>query len=173
MKPFIHPLIPAILVCGSAVGAIGVVVAAADFPDATVAIQRAAESSYEAVVLVLIVLTTFGLFTWAVRCWITQAATREDRLAQRVTALEDKITERLLTALDKSSDAINHNSDSLRRINEVLTGLSAQMERFGDGVLQLERSIQDHDSKVEEQVARAAGVVEHRRQRQERQNTDG
>jgi pimeloyl-ACP methyl ester carboxylesterase len=158
MKSFIHPLIPTILVCGSAVGAIGAVVAAADFPDATVAIQRAAESSYEAVVLVLIVLTTFGLFTWAVRCWIVQAAAREDRLSQRVTTLEDKITDRLLTTLDKSSDAINHNSDSLRQINEVLTGISAQMERFSDGVLQLEMSIRDHDAKVEEHVARAAGI---------------
>ena len=156
MNALVHPLTQIALLSGFGVSAI--LSAQMALPDPSVAIQRAAEHGYESVLIVLIILTIFSLFTWAVRSWISQEAVREERLANRVTSLEDKITDRLLAALDKSSEAIIRNSESLENIHDALEHLSSQMERFGDGVERIEASLKEHDSRVEENIARAAGT---------------
>lgn len=144
----------------SATGAVVVAqTAASAVPDAQRAIDEAAQHGYEAVVLVLIILTVFALFTWAVRCWIMQSIMRDERLANRVTALEDKITGQLFTALGESTKAINHNSDALKKIDGALESLTAQVSRFGDSLIRLETVIRDHDARVDEYTARAAGEI--------------
>jgi len=150
----VHPLTIIALVSGF----VSAMLSADAVPDTSVAIQRAAEHGYESVVIVLIVLTIFTLFTWAVRSWITQEAVREERLANRVTCLEDKITDRLFAALDKSSEAIIRNSESLENIHDALENLSTQIARFGDGVNRIEIALKEHDSRVESYVAKAAGI---------------
>lgn len=119
------------------------------------AIKLASQHGYESVVLVLIVLTVFSLFTWAIRGWISQAAERENRLSTRVTSLEDKITERLLTALDKSSEAIQSNSRGLESITTALGVLTAQITRLGDNLGRLEDKLMEHDARVPELIKAA------------------
>jgi Na+/phosphate symporter len=127
----------------------------AQTPGVDTAVQLAAQHGYESVVLVLIVLTVFGLFTWAIRGWISQAAEREDRLSSRVTSLEDKITERLLTALDKSSEAIQSNSRGLENITAALGVLTTQIQRLGDNLVRLEDKLTEHDARVPELIKAA------------------
>jgi signal transduction histidine kinase len=125
---------------------------------AETAIDMAAKHGYESVVLVLIVLTVFSLFTWAIRGWIQQAAERENRLSTRVTTLEDKITERLLTALDKSSEAIQQNSRGLENITAALGVLTAQITRLGDNLVRLEGKLTEHDERVPRLIEEAREV---------------
>lgn len=126
------------------------------------AVKLAAQHGYESVVLVLIVLTVFSLFTWAIRGWISQAAERENRLSQRVTSLEDKITERLFTALDKSSEAIQSNSRGLENITAAIGVLTTQITRLGDNLVRLDGKLTEHDERVPRLIEEAREVERQR-----------
>lgn len=79
-------------------------------------------------------------------------------LREQLHKLEDKMTDRLIVTVEKSTEAMQHNSDALKQINESLTNLAMQMERFGDGLTRMEHEMREHDSRVKESIAKAAGL---------------
>lgn len=85
-------------------------------PGAEQAIESAAGRGYEAVVLVVILLSMFGLMGYVIRYWLQKAGEREDktmsqaferetRLSARVTDLETFVREKLIQALSESTKA--------------------------------------------------------------------
>lgn len=104
----------------AAVSAYAAVVFAQMPPGTDKAIEAAANRGYEAVVLVLIVLVVFGLFAWAIRGWITQAQVREERLAKRVTDLENIISTTLIKMATDTTAALNLSSASSAKLTEAL-----------------------------------------------------
>lgn len=85
-------------------------------PGTEQAIQAATQRGYEAVVLVVILLSMFALLGYVVRYWLQKSSEREDktmsqaferetRLSARVTDLETFVREKLLAALNESTKA--------------------------------------------------------------------
>lgn len=92
----------------------------AQIPGADEAIKTAVGSGYEAVLVAMIVLSGFALFCWAIRGWITQAAARETRQAERITKLEEAINERLFRVAIDSTAATNAVTTALQKLTEAL-----------------------------------------------------
>lgn len=127
-------------------------------PGVNEAVNAAGHHSYEAVVMVGVVCTVFALFTWAVKSWISQGAERETRMADRVTTLEDKITERLFVISGDSCRAMNATGQSLAEITQVLKELRDQMEHISNSLAGLEALIKSHDAQVESNIKRIEGA---------------
>lgn len=111
-------------------------------PGADEAIKAAADhGNYEAVVLVIVMLSGLGFFGWLMKVVmsrhlateeriLTEAKVREERLAARVTALEDLVNVKLFEVVGKTNETMGRMlsaSDSLVRAAE---GMCNSMTRF-------------------------------------------
>ena len=66
----------------------------------------AATGRYEAVVLVVIMLTVISFLVYLVRAVMVQASERESRLAKRIDTLEDFIRTELMKAMNENTKAM-------------------------------------------------------------------
>lgn len=93
-------------------------------PGADEAIAAASRSGWEAVLLVVVMLAVCSAFWLVMNKNMNEAKTREDRLAARVTQLEDVIRTELLGALKMNSETMGkvlQASDSIVRAADRMT----------------------------------------------------
>lgn len=98
-------------------------------------------------------------------------------LRERIHNLENMVTERLFATAKESAEALKLSSDTLKGINTSLVGLANEMHLFDETLKRVETSLTDHDRRVAEYVAQAAGIdpktlerVQRRQERVERHN---
>jgi hypothetical protein len=91
------------------------------------AIEQAAKTGWEAVVVVVILLSFLAaiafLAKWFVNSFdkqLTAAVTREERLATRITALEDFIHTTLLTLIATTNKALSETTEAIGRLTQTL-----------------------------------------------------
>lgn len=100
-------------------------------PGTDIAIESAAAHGYEAVVIVVVLLSVMALMAWMVRFWISQATIREDRnqsqavareerLAARVTELERLIHDQLMAALREATLAMREQVTTAQALVQAL-----------------------------------------------------
>jgi hypothetical protein len=101
----------------------------AQLPGTDEAIKAAADKGWEAAVLVVLVISGFAFFGYMFRQFSTQSAVREERLAARVTHLEDLIRERLFGTIESNGALISKMVDATVEIvavcREMRTALAA------------------------------------------------
>lgn len=151
----------------------------AQIPGAEEVIKSAVASGrgYEAILLVIIILSGITLVGFLIKMWVTKSSEREDRilaqavdreirLSGRVTTLEDFVKTSMLTALTEvtkanitmgmaateQGKAINDLTTAFR---EALHELSQKLASLGESLLRLEKQMADHDANVEHNVERA------------------
>ena len=113
-----------ILLIATAVFAVGqtaalaTVLPLAQIPGGDRAIEEAAKSGWEAVFLVVMMLSSFALFGYLIRVWVTKTAEREDsmlrqaiereeRLGNRINVLEDFNRNTLLEVIQNNAQVIS------------------------------------------------------------------
>lgn len=102
----------------------------AQLPGAEEAIEAAARRGWEAVLLVVIILSTFVCFGWVIRRLMAEASTREDRLAARVTHLEEMIRTELMAALRQNSEVMGKVLSAADAIVRAADRMTQTLDRF-------------------------------------------
>lgn len=141
-------------------------------PGADEAIRAAASRGWEAVVLVVIMISVLCLLGWIVKVWITrasqredkileQALAREDRLAKRIDALEDFIRTSLMDALHENTRAMLNISVASGEITKAMSDLIGALHTtrvcFATGDQQV-KLIETIAAKVSKEIVSAVGT---------------
>jgi hypothetical protein len=103
-------------------------------PGVQEAVTAAAARGWEAVVLVVLVLSGFSFFAYMFRQYSSAAQERETRLSARVTHLEDMIREKLFSLIEDNGKLIAQMIEQSTRLVEVCDTLMESMHTF-DSVL--------------------------------------
>lgn len=99
-------------------------------PGAEEAIEAAATHSWEAAVLVVLMIVIVSTFAWMIRVILNDARTREERMAKRLSDLETEIRTELFAQLRQNAEVIQRSiscSDSMVRAAERMI---ATLDRF-------------------------------------------
>ena len=94
------------------------------------AIRSATVRGWEAVVLVILIISGFGFFAYMFRSFADQARDREQHYNIRVTGLEDMIRERLFSCLDEHARTIREMTAASGRLIEVCVHISNALQQF-------------------------------------------
>ena len=110
----------------------------AQIPGADQAINAAVEQgSWEAVVLVVIMLSCVGFLVYIVRTIMTQAMAREERLAKRIDILEDYIRTSLMQAMKENTQAMLgltvQNTENTKALTDLIEALHTTRICFATG----------------------------------------
>lgn len=109
----------------------------AQIPGADEAIAAASRSGWEAVVLVVVMLTCVGFLVYVVRTIMAQALAREERLSKRIDALEEFIRTTLVTALQDNTKAMLNTSvqaaESTKALSDLIESLHTTRLCFATG----------------------------------------
>jgi len=93
-------------------------------PGADKAIESAATHGYEAIVVVIVLLTLLGAVGWLMRAlWSIN-----QRLADRVTSLEGKIEDRLMTIVENTSAQLASNNVVMEKTIGAINNLEKAVE---------------------------------------------
>ena len=99
-------------------------------PGADEAIKAAASRGWEAVLLVVIVVATFCFFGYVLRRVLDAGEKRENRLAERVTALEAEIRTELFAQMKANSEIMTRMCDAANRICVAADRMIQTLEKF-------------------------------------------
>ena len=102
----------------------------AQIPGTDVALEAARDRGWEAVVLVIIIATSFAGFGWIIKRIMHEASAREERLAARVTHLEEMIRTELMAALRQNSEVMGKVLSAADSIVRAADNMSRTLERF-------------------------------------------
>ena len=94
------------------------------------AIAAASSRGWEAIVLVILMLGGFSFFGLMFRQFSDQAKTREERLATRVTHLEDLIRDKLFQTIDDNAKLISQMVAATQQITLSCAEITATLRRF-------------------------------------------
>lgn len=94
------------------------------------AVAAASSRGWEAVVLVVLVIGGFGFFGYMFRHFAEQARDREERLAARVTHLEDLIRDKLFHTLDQTSTFVAQMVQATHLITAACEEITETLSRF-------------------------------------------
>ena len=99
-------------------------------PGTEEALESAARRGWEAVLLVVLILATFACFGWVIRKLMAESSDREQRLAARVTHLEEMIRTELMAALRQNSEVMGRVLSAADSIVRAADNMSKTLERF-------------------------------------------
>jgi hypothetical protein len=102
----------------------------AQLPGAGEAIKVAASRGWEAVLLVVIVASTFCFFGYVLRRVLDAGESRETRLAERVTILEAEIRTELFGQLRANTEIMARMVDAANRICAATDRMIQTMDKF-------------------------------------------
>jgi hypothetical protein len=102
----------------------------AQLPGTEEALESAARRGWEAVLLVVLILATFACFGWVIRKLMAESSDREQRLAARVTHLEEMIRTELMAALRQNSEVMGKVLSAADSIVRAADNMSRTLERF-------------------------------------------
>ena len=102
----------------------------AQLPGTEEALEAAARRGWEAVLLVVLILATFVCFGWVIRKLMAESSEREQRLAARVTHLEEMIRTELMAALRTNSEVMGKVLMAADSIVRAADNMSRTLERF-------------------------------------------
>ena len=99
-------------------------------PDATSVINEATQTGWEAGLLVLLVISVFSFFGFVLKKILDNSQTREERLATRVTGLENEIRTELFSQLRISSETMAKVIMASERMCAAADRMIECLERF-------------------------------------------
>jgi hypothetical protein len=104
----------------------------AQLPDAGLedAISAASSRGWEAIMLVMVIVALFSGFTYILRWIMDGAQKREERLAARVTHLEDVIRTELFTALKANSEVMGKVLSATEAIIRAAERMTHALDKF-------------------------------------------
>ena len=88
---------------------------------ATSTLEKALAHSWEAGLVVLVVVAIGGLFVWLMRQQLSNSEKREERMAKRIDVLEDFQRKELSLMLDHCRSSLDANSAAMEKLNTTLS----------------------------------------------------
>ena len=95
-----------------------------------VVIEEAAKRGWEAVALAVMMLAIIFFFVWVMKKVLEDAKSREERLAARVTHLEDVIRTELFDVLRRNGEVMALMTESSTSISRVCDRIMGTLDRF-------------------------------------------
>lgn len=83
-------------------------------------IKAASNKSWEATMLAVIMIAAICCLAWFVRSWMNQATGREERMANRIDALETQLVTTLKEIAAGMQRAIEQNTAAFNKLNDLL-----------------------------------------------------
>ena len=102
----------------------------AQLPGMDQALESASSRGWEAVLLVVIVVATFCFFGYVLRRVLDAGEKRENRLAERVTALEAEIRTELFTQMKLNSEIMTKMCEAANRISMAADKMISTLDKF-------------------------------------------
>lgn len=99
-------------------------------PGAEQAVAAAAGRGWEAVFLVILLASAFAFFGWLLRRLIEDGKSREDRLAGRITTLEDTIHGELFAQVRANSEIMARMVSAADRISHAAETMISTLSKF-------------------------------------------
>ena len=102
----------------------------AQLPGADTVITQAAAHGWEAAVLVVIVLSILTFTVWFLKQHMAESTKREERLADRVSNLEDFIRTQLISELQRNSEIMSQVIDAAKDITKTAESVTTALANF-------------------------------------------
>ena len=102
----------------------------AQIPGAEEAIKTAARSGWLEVFVVVIVFIIIGTFAWVIKRILEDGKSREDRLADRITKLENEIRTELFAQLKLSAEVMAQVVAASEKMGSVAEKMTNSLEHY-------------------------------------------